>query len=519
MTLASPSWTIEEAAELAGGRILRVAGSDADPTGSTAARDSATRGSALGDAAARHDEPSDSALDDAAKCDSGRIGYREISLDSRTLRMGDFFVALRGEVHDGHDHLDTVYRSGALGALVERPLPVRESEAGSRAWTQIVVDDSLGAWQRWGSEHCLQWKRLGEKQTLAITGSSGKTTVKDLASHLLGGVSSVWATEGNRNNHVGVPWTLLGLAPQHGIAVIEMGMNHPGEIALLSRLTRPDVALITSIGRAHVGYLGSREAILAAKLEILEGLPDDGVLVLPSDPWVLERVAHLVQGRRVRTFGSEPTADWRPEGAIELSLNGARFATRATGPIELPLLGPGAVLSALAALAAVDALGEDVRALAPRLATAPRHRMRMEPRTIDGVHWILDCYNASPESSRYAIDFVQSVPHPGRRILVLGALGELGSESESIHRELGAAVRAVDIALFVGADARPAYETCRMNSGVGRTKWSATREEASTWLAGELRPGDLVLLKGSRRLALERILERLTPDATPPAEA
>lgn len=453
--MSGASWTLAEIASLSGGRLLH------------------------GDA-------------------SRRVAYETISLDTRTLRPGDFFVALRGEQFDGHGFLERAFEAGACAALVDAPL--------AEPLPQIVVDDSLRGWQRWATNHRARW----EGRIVAITGSSGKTTTKDLVAHLLG--DGVWATRGNRNNHVGVPWTLLGLSSAHRFAVIEMGMNHAGEIELLSNLTRPDVALITSVGRAHIGHFGSREAILAAKLEIESGLAPGAPLVLPDDPWILERLPSSMRSRPRRTFGLSAEADWRPEGEPELTIEGTRFETSRTGPVRLAPLGMGALISSLGALAAVEALGEDPTRLAPRLASAPRQALRMEPRRVHEVDWILDCYNASPESTRLAIEFLRAVPHRGRRVLVLGALAELGDASESIHRELGGLVRGIEVACFIGQDARPAHEACLRSSGVDLVNWSATREDASDWLAETLRRGDLVLLKASRRLALERILERFTPD-------
>jgi UDP-N-acetylmuramoyl-tripeptide--D-alanyl-D-alanine ligase len=322
----------------------------------------------------------------------------------------------------------------------------------------------------------------------------------------------VLATAGNLNNHLGVPRTLLRLRPAHRYAVIEMGMNHPGEISLLSRLAAPAAALITDVGTAHIGHLGSREAILAAKLEILDGLDSDGPLVLPHDRWVLDRLPAAVRRRRLITFGFDAAADWHPEGEVEFRLDGTRFATPRGGLVALSLLGSGGVLSALAALAGVEALGGDVARVAPRLESAPRHPLRMEPRRLSGIDWVLDCYNASPESTRLAIAFLREVPHPGRRLLVLGALGELGEHADSIHRELGERAGAVETVLFVGEAARAAFEANRAAALSSlTTAWVEDAEEAAEWLRPRLRAGDLVLLKGSRRIGLERIVERLFP--------
>jgi UDP-N-acetylmuramoyl-tripeptide--D-alanyl-D-alanine ligase len=433
------------------------------------------------------------------------FSYGALCLDSRQVHENDVFVALRGENHDAHDYLEQAAERGARAALVDRPLY-------KQGWVEIVVDDTLRAWQSWAGEHR---RCLSQAKVIGLTGSSGKTTTKDFLNHLLAGAGSVWSTEGNRNNHVGVPWTLLGLQSTHRFAVIEMGMNHPGEISILTRLAAPDLALITDVGTAHVGYLGSREAILRAKLEILEGMPETSPLVLPHDPWILERLPASVTKHPLRTFGLDSAADWHPAGRIEWSLEGTRFTTPGTGTVRLALLGTGAVLSALAALAACDVLGLDTERLAPRLESLSRRSLRMEPRLIAGVHWLLDCYNASPESTRLALAFLREVPHSGHRILVLGELGELGEQSEEIHQDLGRRAGAIETVLFVGEQARAALAANRSSAAPSSVAaWAANVDEAAEWLRPRLREGDLVLLKGSRRIGLEKILDLLGKSGT-----
>ncbi len=424
------------------------------------------------------------------------FGWEDLSRDSRTLRKGQFFLALRGEMHDGHEYLRQAADAGATGALVDHPLE-------DSPMPQIVVDDTLAGLQRWAAKHR---RSIGDLPMLALTGSSGKTTTKDLLACILADAGPVHATEGNLNNHIGVPWTLLGLAPGDRVSIVEMGMNHPGEIGLLSSLAAPTAALITDIGTAHVGHLGTREAILQAKLEILEGLPPDAPFVLPQDPWVLERLPGGACRHLITTFGLSPQAGWHPMGPVGWSLEGTRFATPLTGPISIPLLGQGALLSSLAALAAAEALGFDAASLAPALSRAVRRPLRMEPRIAAGVNWILDCYNASPESTRLAIQFLREVPHNGRRILVLGELGELGDHSRAIHEDLGRRSAGVECVLFVGEGARAAFDANRgsaLPSSV--TVWLPDPGEAAGWLRPRLRGGDLILLKGARRLALEQI--------------
>jgi UDP-N-acetylmuramoyl-tripeptide--D-alanyl-D-alanine ligase len=463
---ASPSWSLEEIARFAGGELL-------------AGPELARPGPA--------------------------VTYERISLDTRTLETGDFFVALRGATHDGHDFVGDAAARGAVAALLDRPV-------APPGLPQIRVEDSLAGWQLWASRHRERWTG---GPLVGITGSSGKTTAKNILAHLLAARGPVRATEGNRNNHVGLPWSLLGLGKDHRFAVFEMGMNHPGEIRRLARLASPTAAMITGIGRAHIGHLGSREAVLRAKLEILEGLTPGAPVVLPDDPWIRERLPEGARRHPIRTFGLEASADWHPDGPVVYRLDRTRFSTARTGSVVLSLPGEGSVLSALAALAMVDALGLDPRPLGDRLAGVTGEPLRMEHREIDGVHWLLDCYNASPESTRLAIEFLRTVSHPGRKILVLGELGELGAESEAIHRELGGLVSGVDVALFIADGARIAFEACNRQEGADQAFWMASREEAAGWLASGLRAGDLVLLKAARRLALERILERSAPPASP----
>lgn len=482
-----PSWSLPEVARLAEGRLAGTPG---------------TRNAGHLSGPGEPADPGDEA--------GPRFDYRSISTDTRTLRAGDFFVALRGEQHDAHTYLAEVVERGACGALVDRPL-------ADATMPQIVVDDSMIGWQRWGANHLRAWRHASAARALvAITGSSGKTTTKDLLAHMLAGAAPVWSTEGNRNNHVGVPWTLLGLGETHRFAVVELGMNHAGEISVLSRLSTPDVAVLTGVGRAHVGHLGSREGILRAKLEILEGLPPDAPFVLPHDPWILERLPDTARARRRLSFGMDRGADWHPLETPRLSLEGARFRTARAGEVSVSLLGEGAVLSALGALAAVEALGLDARALAPRLASAPPRALRMElRRSPGGVEWLLDCYNASPESTQLALRFVRELEHRGRRILVLGELGELGAASEEIHRELGASARGFDLAVFLGPATRASMEALQEAGGTYPSVWLPNLEAASAYLAAGLQSGDLVLLKASRRWALERILEQVPPSLSP----
>jgi len=420
-----------------------------------------------------------------------------VCLDSRRVAGGEVFVALAGERHDGHQFIPPALEAGAAAAVARRAWWSRRKAARSGG-IHLLVDDPVEALQEWAAALRVA---LAPK-VIAVTGSSGKTGTKELILALLRGRGRVVGTIGNRNNEIGLPWTLLQLREGDAFAVVELGANHRGEIARLARVARPDVAVITGIGRAHLGRFGGPEALLEAKMEILEGLSPDGALVLPDDDPRLEEAARRWSGRIVR-FGLGSAAEISAE-RVEATLDGTEILLRGRSePLRLRLLGQAAARAALAAAAAVWALGisdPDWGALA-EAAPVPG---RLDPVVKDGVTWLLDTYNASPESVLHALGFLSGLPVSGRRVLVFGGMRELGGESEAIHAEMGRAAGFCDAAVFLGEEARASAPEAQ-RAGARHVLWCAEASAAARFLHAYLRPGDAVLLKGARAAALERI--------------
>lgn len=426
----------------------------------------------------------------------------QISFDTRRLRPGDVFIALRGD-RDGHDFLEDAVAKGAAGAVVERDRPLPDPPAG---FVRVRVADSLAALGAWAAAH----RSRCCPTIVAVTGSSGKTTTKDRLFEILSREAPTLATEGNLNNHIGVPITLLALEPEHRFAVIEIAMNHPGEIAPLSRLVRPDHVVVTTVGWAHIGALGTREAILAEKLSVTAGLRRGGTLFHEYDPWLIDRLTVEHRALQRVTFGLAADADLHPQH-FELLATGTRFSSRYTGEVLHPCPGRGALKSALAACAVARALGVLGTHARDALASASPRPLRMEPRQLGPALAVLDCYNASPESSLESVAFLSEIDTPGRRWLAFGEMRELGARSEEAHRRLGeAAGGSVDGAFFLGdgcAPALDAYMHASGGRGVAVLHQAGEHEAIARELVARIREGDVVLFKGSRASTMERAFD------------
>jgi UDP-N-acetylmuramoyl-tripeptide--D-alanyl-D-alanine ligase len=423
-----------------------------------------------------------------------------VDSDTRTLAAGALFVALRGARYDGHDFLSLASERGAAGALVERgrvpqaPLP------------RIEVADTRLALGRLGAG----WRLRCAHPVIGLTGSNGKTTVKEMLAAILRAeaalhglpASAVLATRGNRNNDIGVPLTLLELRPpQHRYAVVEMGMNHAGEIARLTRMVRPDVALITNAGSAHIENLGSRDAIAAAKGEIFEGLGACGSAVLNADDPYLGTWRRLLGGRPLSLFGLDAAAD--VTASVDAEPDGSRLRLRTPrGEVECRLRVPGLhnVHNALAAAAAALAVGAGTAALATGLGGYTGIPGRLQRRAgLGGALLIDDSYNANPDSARAAIAVLAA--QPGHRILVLGDMAELGEGAPALHAEIGACARAagVDALYTLG----PLAAAAAAGFGPG-ARHCATLDELVASVAPRLDSSCTVLVKGSRSSRMER---------------
>jgi UDP-N-acetylmuramoyl-tripeptide--D-alanyl-D-alanine ligase len=417
------------------------------------------------------------------------------SVDSRTISAGEFFFALRGPAHDGHDYVEAAFGRGAVGALVERPFEGRTSA--------LVVPDvqqgleKLAAWAR------CQW----DGQVVAVTGSAGKTTTKEIVAQLLSAAMTVGKTVGNLNNHVGLPLSILRLPPDARAAVLEIGMNPAGEIRRLAAIARPSVGIVTNVGLAHAEFFDSPEGVALAKRELIEALPKDGTAVLNADDPRVVRFREVHPGP-VITYAIENEADVRPE-RIDFTPEGVRFSLSAV-EFESCLAGRHNAMNILAGIAAARAFGiqperlrDAVRALAPG-------KMRGERFTHAGVTILNDCYNSNPEAARSMLDVLRATP-ARRRIAVLGEMLELGRWSEPLHRDIGAYVAQCGIDVLVGirgAACHMADEAVRSGMAAGAAFFFEDPVEAGEFLRGAAREGDAVLFKGSRGTHVERALER-----------
>ena len=418
-----------------------------------------------------------------------------VCTDSRHLKAGDFFVPLVGERFDGHRFLEQLPALGGQGAVVSldwtAPLP-----SGLLHWR---VDDTLAAYQQLALLHRRQ---LG-LPLVAVTGSAGKTTTRELIRAVLAPLGAIQASDGNNNNDIGVPLTVLGAGSDHAALVIEMGMRGPGEIARLSRCTEPDVAVITNIGTAHIGRLGSREAIATAKCEITAALHPQGVVVIPAgDPLLEQALAAVWQGRVLRVrLEDDPdiTAD-----LIGAARNDRLLLDEAS--IPLPLDGRHNARNLLLALAVGSHLGVDPASAAQLQVNIPGGRNR---RLQQGGLTLLDeTYNASPEAVLAALDLLAD--QPGRRFAVLGTMLELGDRSIELHQQVAARAAALKLDGVVLVDGgEEGQAMANVASGLDRLALVATPEAAAAPLGQWLQAGDVVLLKASRGVALERLIPLL----------
>ena len=418
-----------------------------------------------------------------------------VCTDSRQLKAGDFFVPLVGERFDGHRFLEQLPALGGQGAVVSldwtAPLP-----SGLLHWR---VDDTLAAYQQLALLHRRQ---LG-LPLVAVTGSAGKTTTRELIRAVLAPLGAIQASDGNNNNDIGVPLTVLGAGSDHAALVIEMGMRGPGEIARLSRCTEPDVAVITNIGTAHIGRLGSREAIATAKCEITAALHPQGVVVIPAgDPLLEQALAAVWQGRVLRVrLEDDPDITADLIGAVR---NDRLLLDQAS--IPLPLDGRHNARNLLLALAVGSHLGVDPASAAQLQVNIPGGRNR---RLQQGGLTLLDeTYNASPEAVLAALDLLAD--QPGRRFAVLGTMLELGDRSIELHQQVAARAAALKldgVVLVDGGDEGQAM--ANVASGLDRLALVAAPEAAAAPLGQWLQAGDVVLLKASRGVALERLIPLL----------
>ncbi len=426
-----------------------------------------------------------------------------ISTDSRTLQSGDLFVPIRGDNFDGHKFVEQAAERGASGALVEQ----NWSGSVPAEFALVRVADTLVGYQQIAAGY----RRSLPLKVIAITGSNGKTSTKDFVAAALGRRFRVTKTQGNFNNHVGLPRTILDANSNHEVAVWELGMNHPGEIAALAAIAQPDAGIITNIGIAHIEFMGSQEAIAEEKGALAEAIGEDGTVVLNADDPFSHGIARRTRAKIVLAGIGSGTLR---ATEIRQSASGSEFtilegAHRCRA--QLPVAGLHMVQNAMLAVAAGRAFGVSIEESAAGLTSAPLTKARLQLRDINGVQFLDDSYNANPDSMKAALRTLVELETEGRRIAVLGAMGELGSESERGHHEVGEAAAAfrIDQLITVG----------EIGAGISRAAAAAGLEnvtnvpstsDAAELLASSVAPGDLVLVKGSRSARMEAVLEEFS---------
>src|SRR5947207_904988 len=423
-----------------------------------------------------------------------------LSTDSRTVQPGDLFVALRGENFDGHKFVEQASERGAAGAMVE------ESWKGTtpKSFALIRVSDTLAGYQNLAANY----RRSLPLKVIAITGSNGKTSTKDFLAATLSRGFRVTKTEGNFNNHVGLPQTMLAASSSDEIAVWEIGMNHPGEIAALSKLAAPDAAVITNVGRAHIEFMGSREAIAAEKGALAEAVGPGGTVILNADDPFSQGIAKRTRAKVILAgieSGSVRASEMRHSPAgIEFTILEGAHRCRA----QLPVPGTHMVQNAMLAVAASRAFGLSLENCAAGLASAPLTKARLQIKEINGIQFIDDSYNANPDSMKAALRTLVELDADGRRVAVLGQMNELGEESERGHREVGETAAALGIdELFAVGEAGAAIAQAARKAGLENSSAVDSPEEAARRLSATASPGYLILVKGSRTARMPRVFE------------
>jgi UDP-N-acetylmuramoyl-tripeptide--D-alanyl-D-alanine ligase len=450
----------------------------------------------------------------------GRAMAQGYSIDSRTVQPGELFFAVKGERLDGHDFVEQALGRGAIAAVVEKRQRARYSSSASL----LAVDDTLVALQTLATAV----RKIWGKTAIAITGSMGKTTTKEAMAHLLAIKYRVHRTKGNFNNHFGLPLGLLTLEPEYDVAVVEMGMSHPGEISALARIALPNHAVVTNVAPVHLESFDSIAGIARAKYELIEALPHGGTAVLNADDEYVSQFGRNFKGKVVM-FGVKPAAhvqarvparvpaDVRAENIEVLGPEGTRFDLVSHGmrqPVRSPLLGKHNMYNVLAAAAVALEHGitpSEIAAALPSLEPADKRGQVVQ---VGNITVLYDCYNSSPKALMAAVDTLAAMP-ARRRIVAAGEMLELGATGEQLHRECGRymarnaagsqARSKIDFLLGVRGLAKPMVEAA-CEAGM-KAEFVATPEEAGEWLARETREGDVVLLKASRGVKLEKALE------------
>jgi len=421
------------------------------------------------------------------------------SVDSRTVEPGDLFFALRGPNHDGNAYVTDALRKGAVAAVIDEQDYLRTNDMRPLLIVpnSLVALQQIAAWARnhWGGE------------VVAVTGSAGKTSTKDVIAEMLSVTMPAGKTIGNFNNHVGVPLSILRLPSAARVAVLEIGMNHAGEIRDLSAIARPRIGVVTNVGHAHMEAFDSIEGVAAAKRELIEALPIDGVAVLNADDPLVSRFREVHRGRTI-TYGLSEGADVRAEQA-QYTADGVRFQVNGV-QFESRLMGRHSILNLLAGIAVAGLYGIQPDQLTGVVSKLSAGAMRGQRFVHNDILILNDCYNSNPDAARAMIDVLRETPAK-RRIAVLGEMLELGHWAESLHRDVGIYVAncGIDVLVGIRGEARHLVDAAReAGQAVDAAFFSPDTTAAGDYLRQIARPGDVILFKGSRGTHVERALER-----------
>jgi UDP-N-acetylmuramoyl-tripeptide--D-alanyl-D-alanine ligase len=428
------------------------------------------------------------------------------SIDSRTIQAGDLFFAVSGDRFDGHDFVEAALQAGAVAAVVSDAQSARFVDNSIRR-RLLLVDDPLAALQRLASSVRRHWG----KRVIGITGSAGKTTTKEAVAQVLASRFRIRKSAGNLNNHFGLPLQLLKLEPEDEIAILEMGMSNAGEIAALCKIAAPDWGIVTNVGTAHAeNFADGQAGIARAKYELIASLPRMGTAILNCDDAYVQQFGRDYQGKTIY-IGTGSCADPRAELIVPEGAEGTRFVVLAgeqRAEVNLRLLGGHNVRNALAGIAAGLASGIPLDVCVAALEELEAPDKRGQVLHVQGAILLNDCYNSNPAALRAMVDTLLTMP-AARTIVVAGEMLELGPESPGLHDECGQYMGKRGIGIVIGVRGEAASIVTGAKLAGAIALYLETPEEAGKWLLENLRPGDAVLLKGSRGVRLERALDAL----------
>ena len=425
-----------------------------------------------------------------------------ISIDTRSMRKGDTFIAIRGKRFDGHDFVAEAFRKGAKSAVVSKKPKIPRRLEGRL----VRVKDTLRALGDIAKTHRAKF----DIPVIAVTGTNGKTTAKDMIAHVLSARHKVLKNETSKNNLIGLSLTLLGLGRRHDVAVLEMGMNRPGEIDRLSEIAKPEIGVVTNVGLAHLEFLGTPENVFKAKTELLKWLPPNGMAVLNADDARLRNVKGLKS--RKTYFGIEKKCDFR---ATKLSYVKNRWSFTVGGKrFRCPLPGKHNIYNALVAIVIARGFGIDLSAVGKRINSFRQASpMRMDLRRYRDVCFLDDCYNSNPLSMECAVRTLAAYRTGGRKIVVSGDMLELGKSSGVMHETLGRQIASSGVNFLITMGKLSRFtETAAKHKGMRGVFHAESHRAAADFLKKIVKPKDVVLVKGSRGMEMEKVIEQFMKD-------